>query len=98
MMNCKLDVAVSLIVDVDEDVEPGREHTASQQHQLKTSVYDESCPEHALPAKSHAVARSSALSKLKSCCTKLLLPISSKTKDLSDFETIILSSSVNKVK
>jgi len=38
-----------------------------------------------------------ALSKLKSCSRKLLLTISSKTKDLPDFETIMLSSSVNKI-
>lgn len=45
-----------------------------------------------------AVTHCCALSKLKSCSTKLWPTISSKTKDLPDFETIMLSASVNRIK
>lgn len=100
MMNCKLDMA---------RMERGKEREGDR----RTCACDESCPNHVpldacLYWQRHlvlptlltplTVTHCCALSKLKSCSTKLWPTISSKTKDLPDFETIMLSGSVNRIK
>lgn len=58
MMNCKLDAAVYLIVAMERGAVWWGGMTENQQRQVTTSVYDESCPKHALDPHPPAVALS----------------------------------------